>query len=124
MADKSIRWKWVLISIVIMLITQVILNAVFMIFSIVTLGIGAVLFLIIKPVIYFVGGFITGRVSPGKTILEPAIGAIIMTVAGAIFDSLRLFSGRTLIVIIASVIGFIAATAGASIGERMQGHSS
>lgn len=101
-------------------IAQVILGVVFGIFGVLTLGIGFILFIIIKPVVYFLGGLITGYLSPGETIKEPAIGAVIVSVAGIIFDSTQAGMGTLPRMIIAGVIAFACAMFGATIGERMQ----
>jgi hypothetical protein len=120
MAERRIEWKWVLVSIVVFLVIQVALSLVFGIFGVITLGFGFVLFVIVKPLTYFIGGIVTGRLSPGVTIREPAIGAVIVSVLGIIFDASRAAGGRILWMIVSGVIAFFLALAGAQIGERMQ----
>jgi hypothetical protein len=119
-SDSKFQWKWVLASIVIMFITQGILSLVFGLFGIVTLGIGFVLFLVIKPITYFAGGYIAGRISRGVTVIEPAIAAVAITVLGILFDSHRVFSGRLLSLIVSGAIACGAAVFGASLGEKAQ----
>ena len=120
MADKKIEWKWVLIALAIFLAAQLALSIIFGIVGVLTLGIGLILFVIIKPATYFLGGMLTGYVSPGVTIREPAIAAVIATVLGALFDGRGEGGGRLIWTIVAAVIAFLVALAGAQIGERMQ----
>lgn len=112
----TIQWNWVFISMAIFFVAQVILGVVFTIFGVLTLGIGFLLFIIFKPIVYFIGGFITGKLSPGLTIKEPAIGALIMVVLGTIFDSSHSTSGLGWL-ILSSIIAFGCALFGAQIGE-------
>lgn len=119
-SDRKLQIKWILVSIVIMFITQGILSLVFGIFGILTLGIGFVLFLVLKPITYFIGGYITGRLSPGVTIIEPAAGAVIITVLGLVFDGFRMAGHSIIGLIISGVIACAAAIFGASLGEKKQ----
>lgn len=119
MSQTRIEWKWVFASILVFLVIQVLLSVVFGVFGLLTLGFGFVLFLILKPLTYFIGGIVTGRMSPGVTIREPAIGAVIVSVAGIIFDAGRSGGGRVLWMIVSGIIAFLLALAGAQIGERM-----
>jgi len=120
MADRSIDWKWVLVSLVVLLAAQIALSIVFGILGILTLGIGWVLFLFLKPAVYFLGGMLTGYISPGITIREPAIAAVVIAVVGAIFDGRGSGGGTLIATIVAAVIAFFCALAGAQIGERIQ----
>lgn len=118
------EWKWVLGSIVIFFIAQLLLSIVFGILGVLTLGIGFVLFLIIKPVTYFVGGYLTGLFSEGVTLAEPAIGAVIMTLLGSLFDLSRIHQHRLGWAIGSSIVAFIVALIGAGLGERRQARAS
>lgn len=115
---ERIDWKWVVISIVIFLVAQVVLNFVFTVFGILTLGFGFLIFLVAKPIIYFVGGYITGRASPGRTVLEPAIGAVVIVVAGTIFDAVQARPSGLVGTILSGLIAFFFAILGARAGER------
>jgi hypothetical protein len=73
--------------------------------------------------IWFVGGVIVGAVSPGKTFVEPAVGALIAAVPtlgylGAITPSG--FQPTVLAYIVGGVLGVMVALFGAFIGERIQ----
>jgi len=112
----GIQWKWVLISLGIFFVAQLILGVVFVIFGVLTFGFGFLLFLILKPAIYFVGGYITGTLSPEITIKEPAIGALIMVVLGSFFDSTRAESSF-LWLIISGAVAYFCALWGARLAE-------
>ncbi len=118
------EWAWVLGSIVIFLIAQVLLSVVFGLLGVLTLGIGFVLFIILKPVTYFVGGYLTGLLSKGVTLAEPAVGAVIMTLLGSFFDISRIHHSRLGWAIVSSIVAFVVALVGASMGERRQARSS
>ena len=118
-SNNKLQLKWVLASIVIMLITQGLLSLLFGIITFFTFGLGLVLFYVLKPVAYFVGGYITGRLSPGITIIEPAVGAVIITVIGILLDGSRT-AGSVIWMIISGVIACAAAIYGASRGEKKQ----
>ncbi len=118
--SEPIQWKWMLISILIFVVVQVVLNVVFTVFGILTLGFGFLLFVIVKPVTYLIGGMVTGYLSPGVTLREPAIGAVVVAVGGTVFDATRARPGNVLWMIVAGVIAFVVALAGARIGEQMQ----
>ncbi len=120
MATAKLEWKWIAISVLIFLVVQVALSIVFGVFGFITLGFGFLLFVIVKPLTYFLGGIATGRLSPGITIREPAIGAAIVSVAGIIFDASRSSVESILWMIVSGVVAFLLALAGAQIGERMQ----
>lgn len=121
MPKTILHWKWILLSVGVFLVVQLILSAVFGLFGILTLGIGFLLFVIIKPVTYFAGGFLSGLFSKGVTILEPALGAALMTFLGGIFDARWLLPHRLSWTIGSSVVAFIVALIGAILGERAQG---
>ncbi len=120
MATAKLEWKWIAISVLIFLVVQVALSIVFGLFGLITLGFGFLLFVIVKPLTYFLGGIATGRFSPGITIREPAIGAVVVSVAGVIFDASRSSVGSILWMIVSGAVAFLLALAGAQIGERMQ----
>ena len=118
----SIRWKWVIISIGIFFVAQLLISVIFFVLGILTLGIGFLLFFILKPVAYFVTGIITGYLSPGLTIREPAIGAIVIAVLSLVFELMRQGESRIIGIIVVGVIAYFVAIAGAKIGERLQGN--
>lgn len=120
MATTSLDWRWVGIGVAILLAVQLALSIAFGLLGLMTLGFGFVLFLVLKPATYFLGGLLTGYVSPGITIREPAVAAVIVAVVGVLFDATRSAGGKLLGIILASVLALILAIAGAQIGERLQ----
>lgn len=116
----NIDWKWVGVSVLVFMVTSALLKIVFGIFGILTLGIGFILFFVLKPVTYFIGGYITGYLSPGITIKEPAIGAIIVVIIDTIFDVRRIGSGRFIWIILTGCVAYFIALAGAKLGEKKQ----
>jgi hypothetical protein len=118
------EWKWFIVSIIIFFILQLILTIVFGIIGVITLGIGFILFLILKPAAYFIGGFLTGLISPGITMKEPAFGAASIAALGLLFDLLRFSPGKMIGTIIATVVAFFIALIGAYLGEKVSGSDS
>jgi hypothetical protein len=120
MASSSIDWKWVFWGILILLVVQFVVSIAFFVFGIVTLGIGFLLYIFLKPISYFLGGLLTGMLSPGITIKEPAISAVIATAIGILFDASQAAPGRFLWLILASVVAFFFSVTGAKLGEKIQ----
>lgn len=123
MADGTtgLRWGWVFGSMLIFVIAQAVISLIFGALGVLTLGLGFILFVLLKPVTYFLGGIVTGLFSPGITIAEPAIGAVVITILGALLDASFVRHGRLIWTIISSIVAFFLALAGARIGERVQG---
>ena len=117
---SHINWKWIFISIVIFFIAQIIISIIFGIFGVVTLGLGFLLFIILKPLTYFIGGYITGYISPGLTMTEPAIGAVVIVILGTVFDASRARAGNIFWMIISGILAFFVALYGAYYGELKQ----
>jgi hypothetical protein len=77
----------------------------------------------ISVVIWFIGGIIMGLVSPGKTFLEPAVGAAIAafpTIAYQHAITPEGFEPSMLAYIVAGLLGIMISLLGAYLGERMQ----
>lgn len=112
--QSGFRLGWLLVSLLVFSVVQAILSVVIGIGGVLTFGFGWILFLVLRPLAYFIGGLITGAISPGITIREPAIAALVATIGGAFLDA-----GRQGLIglIIASVIAYGAALWGAQIGE-------
>ena len=106
------------ISLLIFIVLQGILGILYPIIGVLTLGLAFLFSFLIKPVIYFAGGFLTGFISPGITIYEPAIGALISAVLGFILEGSRRGRLGILGLIISAIIAFICALAGATLGEK------
>jgi len=80
--------------------------------------------LVISIPIWFVGGIIVGRLSPGRTFIEPAIGAIlacIPTVAYIMWITADGFMPGMLELLILGGMGVMISLFGAFLGEKLQG---
>jgi hypothetical protein len=77
----------------------------------------------ISVVIWFFGGIIMGFISPGKTFLEPAVGAalaVIPTITYLRAITPEGFEPSMLAYIVASLLGIMISLFGAFVGERIQ----
>ena len=116
---SKIQLKWVGISIIIFIIAQTILAVVFALANVLTIGVlGMLLGWALPLIVYFITGFITGIVSPGITIFEPAVGAgLTVTIASIIgLNGKQNFVSTILL----AVLAFVLALVGAYIGEKRQ----
>ncbi len=109
--------RWFLYSIIIFFIAQIFLSILFVLFGFFTFGIGFLLFLVLKPLTYYIGGYITALLSPGITIREPAAGALAIVVLGFLFDAGRVSGGHFIGLIFSGVIAYFCALWGARSGE-------
>jgi hypothetical protein len=78
--------------------------------------------LLIAAILWFLGGLVIGMLSPGKTFVEPAIGALLAVVPtlswlAHIADYAQL---STLAYIVGGMIGVMVTLLGAFLGERLQ----
>lgn len=116
---SKIQIKWVGLSIVIFIIAQIIIAVVFGLVNLVTIGVlGLLLGWAVPLIVYFLTGLITGILSPGITIFEPAIGAGLIVTIGSILG----FNGKTnpFATLLLAVLAFVLALVGAYIGEKQQ----
>lgn len=122
--QEGFEWKWVAVSFAIYMVLQ----------AIVLVALPMVIYqydpqgapgLLISAGVWFVGGIVVGWVSPGKTFLEPAVGALaaaVPTIAYLLHISevqpLSLLAG-----IIGGLLGVMITLFGAFLGEKIQGGS-
>ncbi|MGK0290599.1 MAG: hypothetical protein ACI86H_002058 [bacterium] len=124
---KLFSKNWVLASILIFIVCEVILGEilgkhVFGSFISRSLRYRVEVLLIFSS--YFVGGFITGFISPTVRILEPAIGAffsVALTFIYSLFIPLSFFRFSLSRILIAGGIAFVLAYFGAKYGEKIAG---
>ncbi len=79
--------------------------------------------LAISVVIWFFGGIVMGVISPGKTFLEPAVGAAIAAIPTIAYQRAITpegFQPSMLAYVVAGVLGIMISLFGAFIGERIQ----
>ena len=114
--DKGLRWKWVFISIGMILITQFVLGFAtgIVFFLMKTSANQPVVIGLITAVSFFLGSMWAAYKSPGLTIKEPAIGSAIWVVLS------NLFTGNFSGVILGWVIPYLLALGGAKCGENLQ----
>ncbi len=77
----------------------------------------------ISVAIWFLGGIVMGLISPGKTFLEPAVGAAIAAIPTIMYQRAITpegFEPSMLAYIVAGVLGIMISLFGAFIGERIQ----
>ncbi|RKX91966.1 MAG: hypothetical protein DRP59_06530 [Spirochaetes bacterium] len=111
------NFKWFLFSIAIFLVVQVFLSILFVLFGFFTFGLGFLLFLILKPLTYYFGGYMTALFSPGITIREPAAGALAVTVLGSLVDAGGSSGGHFIGLVISGAVAYFCALWGARSGE-------
>ena len=111
------NWRWFFYSIAIFFVVQVFLSIFFVIFGFFTFGLGFLLFLVLKPLTYYFGGYMTAVLSPGITIREPAAGALAVTVLSFLFDAGRVSGLHLLGLIVSGAVAYFCALWGASSGE-------
>jgi hypothetical protein len=111
----GLRWKWVFISIGMILLIQFALGIAAAIFIGITEGSAEqpVLMTVLAMISFFLGAMWAAYKSPGLTIKEPAIGSAIWVSVTALV--MRNISG----VIFGWVLPFLFALAGAKLGERI-----
>jgi len=120
--QESFEWKWALTSCAVYLVVQALVLGVLplVISSFDPIGFSG---LTLSILVWFVGGAIVGLVSPGKTFVEPAVGAIIAVVPTVGFLAMITPSGfqpSLLTYIVGGVAGVMVALFGAFLGEKVQ----
>ena len=120
--QEDFEWKWAGIACGVYLGLQTLVLVIFplIISAFDPQGLGG---LGISVVIWFFGGMVMGFISPGKTFLEPAVGAALACVPTITY--LRAitpegFEASMLAYVVAGVLGIMVSLFGAFIGERIQ----
>ena len=74
--------------------------------------------------VFFAGGIALGLISPGKTFVEPAVGAMLAAIPTLALVALRTpegaFEPTLLAYIVCAVMGVMTALFGAFLGEKLQ----
>jgi len=79
--------------------------------------------LLISVAVWFVGGMAVGAVSPGKTFIEPALGALLAVIPTVSYLAVTTpdgFQPSLLAYIVTALLGVMIALFGAFIGEKLQ----
>ena len=79
--------------------------------------------LLISVIVWFLGGILVGVISPGKTYVEPAVGAmiaVIPTVSYLAMTTPEGFQPTLLAYIVTALLGVMISLFGAFVGEKVQ----
>ncbi|MBN1652699.1 MAG: zinc ribbon domain-containing protein [Deltaproteobacteria bacterium] len=120
--QESFEWKWAFSSCGVYLAVQGLVLGILplVITRFDPIGFGG---LALSILVWFVGGAIVGLISPGKTFVEPAVGAILAVIPTVAFLAMITPSGfqpSLLTYIVGGVAGVMVALLGAFLGERVQ----
>jgi hypothetical protein len=120
--QENFEWKWAGIACGIYLAMQVVVLVVLplLISAFDPQGLGG---LGLSVLIWFFGGVVLGFVSPGKTFLEPAVGAAMaapLTIGYLKLITPEGFEPSFLAYVVASMLGIMISLFGAFLGERVQ----
>ena len=121
--QETFEWKWVGIAFGVFAVLQVVFLVVLpmVISSFDPQGLAG---LGIAVAVWAVGGVVIGALSPGKTLFEPAVGALIAavpTIAYLMSVTPDAFSPSLPAYIVGGVIGVVMSLFGAFAGEKIQG---
>ncbi|MEY4579721.1 MAG: hypothetical protein RL701_4424 [Pseudomonadota bacterium] len=120
--QEHFEWRWALLSSGVYLAAQLFF-LVLLPFVIPTYAPWGMAGLLISVGVWFVGGIAVGAVSPGKTFVEPAVGAslaVLPTVLYLAFDTPDGFQPSLMAYIITAMLGVMISLFGAFLGERVQ----
>jgi len=119
--QDGFEWKWVFIAFGVYFVMQAIILVAldFVIDAYDPQGLPG---LIISAAVWFVGGMIVGFISPGKTFLEPAVGALFAVVptVGWLMLIDEVYNLSMLAYIIGGLLGVMVTLFGAFLGEKVQ----
>lgn len=120
--QEGFEWKWAIMAVAIYLVLQVIVIGILpmVISSYDPQGLAG---LGISVVVWFFGGIVVGFISPGKTFVEPAVGALIAvvpTIAYLMFITPDGFEPTFLAYLVGGILGAMISLFGAFIGEKAQ----
>ncbi|MEE8358296.1 MAG: hypothetical protein V3R82_02685 [Candidatus Hydrothermarchaeales archaeon] len=118
MAEEGLSFKWMGIGLVCMFVLAIAGFAYTYIVSGMGIQVIDMKVALIWLDAFFIGGVIIGKMSPGKTILEPAIAAILALLLLFLAVDIGIFQIN---VIILMIHAFLFALIGGYIGERWQG---
>ncbi len=120
--QEHFEWKWALTAAGVYLLAQTIIlvGLPFLISSFDPQGLPG---LLISVGVWFLGGVAVGVISPGKTFVEPAIGALIAVIPTVSYLALTTpdgFQPTLLAYIVTALLGVMISLFGAFLGEKIQ----
>ncbi len=113
--QQGFSWRWVLVSLVIFVVVQ--LGPLWLLRLDGWMGVG------LSVAVWFVGGLVVGFVSPGKTIVEPAVAALATAIPTMVWLGYTTPVGlgpSPLAYVAAGVAGVGLGLLGARLGETIQ----
>lgn len=119
--QDTFEWKWVLIAFVLdMILGAIVFAALPMVIS--SYDPQGSVGLLIAGGVWFVGAVIVGFLSPGKTFLEPPVGALLAVLPTlAYLDSIAdVYELPKLAYVVGGLLGVLATLMGAFVGEKLQ----
>jgi hypothetical protein len=119
--QDNFEWKWAIRSAIAFLAAQIVI-LVGLPFAISTFDPQGLAGLLISVGIFLLGGVGVGVISPGKTFLEPAVGALIAVIPTASYLAVTTpagFQPTLLAYIVAGSLGVMLALFGAFLGEKL-----
>ena len=124
--QETFEWKWAFIALGVFAVLQIIFLVVLPM-AISTFDPQGLAGLGIAVGVWAVGGVVIGAISPGKTLFEPAVGALIVavpTIAYLMKVTPDAFSPSLGAYIVGGLIGVMTSLFGAFVGEKIQGDKS
>ena len=119
--QEGFHWKWVVVAVSIYLVLQAIALVVLpqVIDAYEPEGLAA---LVISAAIWFVGGAFVGFISPGRTFLEPTVGALLAVVPTLLWiDYISIVDKLSLMaMIVGGMLGVMITLMGGFLGEKLQ----
>jgi len=120
--QEAFEWKWTFVAFGVYLTLQTLVLAALpaVVTSFDPQGIAG---LLVSIAVWFFGGIVVGIISPGKTFVEPAAGALLAVVPTIAFLALTTpegFQPSLLAYIVGGLLGVMIAMLGAFIGEKIQ----
>ncbi len=119
--QTNFRWKWVALSVAIFATLQAIF-VVALPMAIDSYDPQGLAGLMISAAIWFVGGIIVGVASPGRTFIEPVVGALIVVVPTILWINhvSDVHAVSFLSMLVGGMLGVMVTILGSFIGEKLQ----
>lgn len=120
--QEDFQWKWALVAAALLAALQAVVLGVLpaLVHTFDPQGLPG---LMLSVPVFFAGGVVLGLVSPGKTFIEPAVGAMIAAAPALFVVAIRTpdgFEATSLAYIVCAVMGVMMALFGAFLGEKLQ----
>ncbi|MFW5925142.1 MAG: hypothetical protein ACOC9O_00420 [Myxococcota bacterium] len=123
--QDTFEWKWVFVAFGIYMVLQAIVLAGLQL-VIPTYDPQGLWGLLISAAVWFAGGILVGVLSPGKTFIEPAVGALLAVAPTVVYLNMiaDVYKLSTLAYVVGGLLGVMVTLFGAFLGEKIQPSSS